>query len=114
MKTLCWLVLVTLLSLGSAVSAAPTPKDRLGNRADQGDALKSEVPGATALIAVVTDIDRLHGIVSLNTEIGQIVTFAAPEDLQNLHAGDQIVLYVTDENQHQGQRQDQTQDTIRA
>ena len=106
MKILCGLVLVIVLSLGSAVSAAPTPQDRLGNRADQGDALKSKIPGTTALLAVVTDIDRQHGIVSLNTEIGQIVTFATPEDLQNLHAGDQIVLYVTDEDQRQERPQD--------
>jgi len=106
MKILCGLVLVTMLGLGNAVSAAPTPQDRPGNRADQGDALKSKIPGATALRAVVTDVDRQHGIVSLNTEIGQIVTFAAPEDLQNLHAGDQIVLYVTDEDQRQERPQD--------
>ncbi|HEV8716099.1 MAG TPA: hypothetical protein VGX03_25145, partial [Candidatus Binatia bacterium] len=64
MRTLCSLALVTLLSLGSAVSAAyaPTPKDRSENQTDRGaDNLTSPVPGATALVAVVKDIDRLHG-----------------------------------------------------
>ena len=107
MKTLCSLALAALLSLGSTVSAAyaPTPQDRLENRRDQrSDSLTSPIPGATALVAVITDIDRLHGVVSLDTEIGKIVTVAAPEDLQNLHRGDQIVLYVMDEDQRQDQR----------
>jgi len=57
----------------------------------------------------VTDIDRQHGMVSLDTELGKIVTFAEPEDLQKLHEGDQIVVYIVEE----APNQNRTQDSIR-
>jgi hypothetical protein len=110
MKTLCSLALAILLSLastGATVAYAPTPKDLLGNPGDQGsEAIVPQVPGATALVAVVTAIDRQHGTVSFDTELGQIVTYADPEALQRLHPGDQIVLYVVYEDPSQNQARD--------
>ena len=111
MKTLCWLALTVLLGFVSvetvATSARATLEDKLENRADRGtDTLVPQVPGVTALIAVITDIDREHGVVSLDTELGQIVTFADPKDLQQLHTGDQIVLYVVDEDPNQTRTQE--------
>ena len=114
MKILCALALAILLSLsstGATVAYAPTPKDQFGSPGDQeSDATVPQVPGATALPAVVTAVDRQHGTVSFDTELGQIVTYADPEALQKLHPGDQIVLYVVDEDPSQNRL---AQDSIR-
>jgi len=110
MRPLCLLALAALLSFGSARAAAvyaPASTDNFENHTDQGaDSLVPPGEEANAVVALVTGIDRQHGIVSLETEIGPIVTLAAPEDLQNLHTGDLLVLYVVDEDPKQNLGED--------
>lgn len=103
------LALAVLLSLAGvgAAAYAPTSNDKSENYAERrAEGLVPTGQEANAIVAVITEIDRQNGVVSLDTEIGPIITFAAPEDLQGLRTGDQIVLYVIDEDPQQNLPQD--------
>ena len=103
------LALATLLAVGSA---APT----FAQQASVHDTSKSACTRGTntqankerATVATVVQIDRQHGILNLETEIGRVLTFAAPEDIKNLHEGDRIEVYLVEEDSADDPRQDAT------
>ena len=106
------LALATLLAIGSAAPIAAqqtsvhdTSKSACTQRADTAT---SQPNKERATIATVVQIDRQHGLLNLETEIGRILTFAAPEDIKNLHEGDRIEVYLVEEDSTDNLRQDAT------
>ena len=74
--------------------------DQLGelSTGNKAEAVAPLVNEPTVVVATVKGIDRLHGIVHLDSEIGRIVATVDPVELQRLHAGDQIIVVVSDED----------------
>ena len=106
------LALATLMAVGSA---APICAQQASVQETSKGACTQETNTATpqankerATVATVIQIDRQHGILNLETEIGRVLTFAAPEDIQNLHEGDQIEVYLVEEDPADNSRQDTT------
>src|ERR1043166_6148912 len=108
---LVW-ALATLLAVGSA---APTFAQQASVHHTSKSACTQGTNTATpqankehATVATVIQIDRQHGILNLETEIGRVLTFAAPEDIKNLHEGDRIEVYLVEEDSADDLRQDAT------
>ena len=106
------LALATLLAVGSA---APSFAQQASVHDTSKSACMQETNAATpqankerATVATVVQIDRQHGILNLETEIGRVLTFAAPEDIKNLHEGDQIEVYLVEEDSAENPLQDTT------
>jgi len=102
-KILCSVVFLLGLAVAATnVTGAYTPF--LPDPAPSpGDPIPKSVPDASELgeaeeediiIAIVKSIDPIHGLIHLDSEIGQLLTFATPEALQDLHAGDLVVVRV--------------------
>ena len=58
---------------------------------------------AKMVFAIVAGIDYQSGLVVLDSAIGQLLTIATPAQLDNLHAGD-LVLVRLDKEDHQKER----------
>jgi len=106
------LALATLLTVGSAAPIAAqqapvhdTPKSAYTQRTNAATAQANK---EHATVATVVQIDHQHGLLNLETEIGRVLTFAAPEDIKNLHEGDQIEVYLVEEDSTENPLQDTT------
>lgn len=86
-----------LLPQGQDENAARQLPTTLQPQSEEDSLPNAETRGNT-LVATIRGIDRQHGVLYLQTEFGNMVTWAEPKDLQNLHAGDQVVLYLEEEN----------------
>jgi hypothetical protein len=102
MKILCSIVLMLVLAVAAAtVTGAHIPLlqkviPHFSNPIP--DVSGSQEDGEDVIIAMVKSIDYQHGLVHLDSEIGQILTFATPEALQDLSTGDLVVVHVVEEN----------------
>lgn len=111
MKTLSSVVVLTfVLACTSAIAMSedmPLFQKTTANETDQiPDASKSPKTDEDVIIATVKSIDHKYGLVYLDSEIGQILTFATPAALQLLHEGDQVVIHVVGENPSENLAQD--------
>jgi hypothetical protein len=106
------LVLATLLTVGSAapIGAQQTPTHDTPKSAcaQKTNAATPQANKERATVATVVQIDHQHGVLNLETEIGRVLTFAAPEDIKNLHEGDRIEVYLVEEDSAENLSQDTT------
>lgn len=112
MNIVLTLAFVALLTVGSAApvfAQQPLAQDPSVSACSQGVEAASAVPKGRPTTATIVQIDRQHGLLNLETEIGRVLTFATPEDMKGLHEGDQIVVYlVVDEDTPESSPQDAT------
>jgi len=98
MKMFLALVFAMLLTVGSAAPSfaqESVTQDTSASACPQGtEATTVQAPQGRPTKATVIQIDRQHGLLNLETEIGRVLTFATPEDMKGLHEGDQIVVYL--------------------
>ena len=96
MKTLFFWSVTAWLAVGSAllVSAQqPPPQDPFEQSCQQSvTALDPQARGGHAAVATVVRVDHRSGLLSLETDIGRVLTFAAPEEIKDLREGDQIMV----------------------
>jgi hypothetical protein len=102
-KTLCSLVLTLALAVAAAteigVQARSLRKMSPNTSNYMPNVNELQESGEDVVIAIVKGVDhRKHGLVYLDSEIGQILTFAPPAELQDLRAGDLLVLHVAGED----------------
>jgi hypothetical protein len=60
----------------------------------------------TAVKGIVTDIDRKHGVLEIETEVGRAQIIAPPEATHALHPGAEVTLCMADEEPEQNLLQD--------
>lgn len=112
MNTRLSLSLVTLLAVGSAAllfAQQPPAQDTPESACMQDtDATAPQAHEGRATVATIIQVDHQHGLLDLKTEIGRVLTFAAPEDIQDLQEGDQIVVCLVEEDPAENPRQDPT------
>jgi len=110
MRPLYSLAFVVLLSAGSGVpvvTSSPVVLDTSGTTCKQTpDTAKQSRLEKTAIPATVTEIDRAHGVLNLETAVGRAQVVVPLDVLQNLHVGDQVVLCMVDEEPSQNLLQD--------
>jgi hypothetical protein len=110
MNTVLTLAFVALLTVGSAAPVfahQPLAQGSSVSACPQGTKAASAAPEGRPTTATIVQIDRQHGLLNLETEIGRVLTFATPEDMKGLHEGDQIVVYlVVDEDTPESSPQD--------
>ena len=98
MHTLFALAFAILVIVGSAAPSfaqQSVTQDTPASACTQGtEAAAVHPPEGRPTKATVIQIDREHGLLNLQTEIGRVLTFATPEDIKGLHEGDQIVVYL--------------------
>ena len=96
MKTLFSWSVTVLLAMGSAllVSAQqPLTPDPFEQSCQQSvTVLDPQARGGRAAAATVVRVDHQSGLLSLETDSGRVLTFAAPEEIQDLREGDQIMV----------------------
>src|SRR5262249_55446223 len=96
MNTLLSLALTMMLAVGSAALLfAPHPfaQDTPESACTQDtDAAAPQAHEGHATVATIIQVDHQDGLLDLETEIGRVLTLAAPEDIQDLQEGDQIVV----------------------
>lgn len=106
------LALATLLAVGSAapIFTQQTPVHDTSKSActREANAATPQAHNERATVATVIQIDHQHGLLNLETEIGRVLTLATPEDIENLHEGDQIVVYLVEEDSADNLLQDAT------
>jgi hypothetical protein len=56
-----------------------------------------QVQSRHASVATIVEVDYERGLLNLETDIGQVLTFVAPEEVQDLREGDQIVVCLSAE-----------------
>jgi hypothetical protein len=112
MNTLLSLSLVTLLAVGSTAllfAQQPPAQDTPESTCTQNtDAAAPHAHEGRTTVATIIQVDHQHGLLDLKTEIGRVLTFAAPEDIQDLQEGDQIVVCLVEEDPAENPRQDPT------
>lgn len=100
MHTCLAVALAMLLAIGSAppTSAQQTPpQDTLDKNCEQEmAAVAPQTHGGHATVATVIQVDHEHGVLHLETDIGRVLTFATPKDIEELHEGDQLVVCIAD------------------
>ncbi len=110
MNTLLSLALTMLLAVGSAAllfAQRPLTQDTPESACTQDtDAAAPQAPAGHATVATIIQVDPQDGLLDLETEIGRVLTLAAPEDIQDLQAGDQIVVCLVEEDPAENPRQD--------
>jgi len=110
MNTLLSLSLVTLLAVGSAAllfAQQPPAQDTPESACTQNtDVAAPQAHEGRATVATIIQVDHQHGLLNLETEIGRVLTLAAPEDIQDLQEGDQIVVCLVEEDPAENPRQD--------
>jgi hypothetical protein len=96
MNTVCSLSLVGILAMGSALPACVSPSSkpdvfqrRCGQMRERG---LPQIRSVLFAAATISQIDYQQGLINLETELGRVLTFVAPEEIQGLHEGDQIVM----------------------
>jgi len=96
MKTLFPWSITALLAMGSALLVSAQQPPLLGSFEQNCEqfiaALDPQAHGGHAAVATVVQVDHQSGLLSLETEVGRVLTFAAPEETQNLQEGDQIMV----------------------
>jgi hypothetical protein len=106
-SSLMFAALLALSSPGVAKALSPVSPETLGAQCEQGqDPALQPKRAETAVPAVVTGIDRQHGIVELETEAGRAQIMVAPEATRELQTGDEVTLCMTDEEPEHNLLQD--------
>jgi len=110
MNTLLSLSLVTLLAVGSAAllfAQRPPAQDTPESACTQNtDVAAPQAHEGRATVATIIQVDHQRGLLNLETELGRVLTLAAPEDIQDLQEGDQIVVCLVEEDPAENPRQD--------
>ena len=113
MNTLLSLSLATLLAVGSAAllfAQQPPAQDTPESTCTQNtDAAAPHAHEGRTTVATIIQVDHQHGILNLETEMGRVLAFAAPEDIQDFQEGDPVVVCLVEEDPSQ----DLLQDSIR-
>jgi hypothetical protein len=97
MKTLFSLSLAVLLAVGGIVPAwshhTPLPGG-LDDKSCEQDmkALAPHSHGEHVTVATVIQVDHQLGLLHLETDIGRLLTFVAPEEIKDVQEGDQLVV----------------------
>jgi hypothetical protein len=97
MKTLFSLSLAVLLALGGIVPAwaqhTPLPGTPDDKSCDQDmKALDPHTHGGQVTVATVIQVDHQLGLLHLETDIGRLLTFVAPEKIKDVQEGDQLMV----------------------
>jgi hypothetical protein len=110
MRCLSSLALAVLLSVDSGVPAVTpslVPPATPGAGCEQTpNSAKPQDLKKTAIVAIVTWVDRARGVLNLETEVGRAQVAVPPEALQDFHVGDQVALCTVDEEPGQNLLQD--------
>ena len=110
MNTLLSLSLATLLAVGSAAllfAQRPLAQDTPESACTQDtDAAARQAHEGRATVATIIQVDHQHGLLSLEIEIGRVLKLAAPEDIQDLQEGDQIMVCLVEEDPTENLPQD--------
>ena len=113
MNTLLSWSLAILLAVGSAAPlfAQPTSAPDTPENACQQDieVAAPYAPAGRTIVATIIQVDHQQGILTLETEMGRVLAFAAPEDIQDFQEGDPVVVCLVEEDPSQ----DLLQDSIR-
>ncbi len=100
MRTLYLWSCAALLALGSALPAAAQPAS-LQDALDQScqhdlAAVAPPVHAGHSRVATVIQVDHQQGLLHLDTEDGQFLLSATPDDIKDLQEGDQLPVCIAD------------------
>jgi hypothetical protein len=100
MKMRLAVAVATLLTISSALPAftQQTPPQGTPDSNCQQEMAAVALPahGGHATVATVIQVDHQQGLLHLDTALGRLLTFAAPEDIKDLQEGDQLMVCVAD------------------
>jgi hypothetical protein len=112
MRPLFSVSLAVLLAMGSALPTCAQPpllQDSLDQSCEQSmAALAPRAHQRHAAVATVIQVDHQRGLLYVKTDIGRVLTFVAPAAIQDLQAGDQILVCMADEGPAEALPQDTT------
>jgi hypothetical protein len=100
MHTRLAVALAILLIIGGALptyAQQTPPPDTLNRNCEQEmAAVAPQTHGGHATVATVIQVDHQHGLLHLETDIGRVLTFATPKDIEEIHEGDRLVVCIAD------------------
>ena len=100
MHTRLAVALAMLLAISGALPTyahqTPLPDPLNRNCEQEMAAVAPQTHGGHATVATVIQVDHQHGLLHLETDIGRVLTFATPKDIEEIHEGDQLVVCIAD------------------
>ncbi len=105
MKTLLALLATVLLTGGSVAHALSQETalldalERCDTEPAESETPLEEEPGILSLNATIRKIDYQKGLLDLDTEVGLFQVSASPLEIQDLKVGDEILVYVVEEDE---------------
>src|SRR2546427_270813 len=110
MNTRVTVAAAILLALGGArptfAQQMPPPGSHESNCEQDIAAIAPQARGGYAAVATVIQVDHQHGLLHLDTDRGRLLTFATPEDIQDLREGDQLEVCIASAEPAETQPQD--------